>query len=205
VEGLPIRLINRRAALGLTQGEVAQQIRFLNERQRKWATLSRSAYCMYETGAVTPDLAKLVEIAKVLRCSPEWLAFGGEYVVNLPSVIWDSSVENWTEVDRFNVDPGMIATITDAAVSKLVLFQGLGCTDTPTRSEMLVVSLGDRPSTGARQYVYAYDGQIRAGHVTVLHDGRLLRLWDHGARPVDVDPDQVNVLGRIHGRMMQGL
>jgi transcriptional regulator with XRE-family HTH domain len=60
----------------LTQGQLAERVTFWNTHKQEWVALSRSAYCMYEAGDVVPDLHKVEQLAKVLDCSPAWLAFG---------------------------------------------------------------------------------------------------------------------------------
>ncbi|HLZ08321.1 MAG TPA: helix-turn-helix transcriptional regulator [Chloroflexota bacterium] len=70
------RLIQRRLELEFTQGQVAERVVFWNRQKREWGALSRSAYCMYESGDVVPDLNKVERLAEALDCSPAWLAFG---------------------------------------------------------------------------------------------------------------------------------
>jgi transcriptional regulator with XRE-family HTH domain len=72
-------MAGRRLELRLTQEQVAGHVHFAPKsgRRRNLETvLSRTAYCMYETDNVEPDLAKIEEIAKALAVSPGWLAFG---------------------------------------------------------------------------------------------------------------------------------
>jgi transcriptional regulator with XRE-family HTH domain len=63
-EGLPLRLISRRKALGLSQEEVAARL-----------GLSRNAYGEYERGGSKMKLPQVSVFAAILDCSPRWLAF----------------------------------------------------------------------------------------------------------------------------------
>jgi hypothetical protein len=72
---LPDRLVARRLALGLTQGEVAQRAPSRSRRGDD-KSLSRSGYTDFELGKVDPTVFMVEMLAKVLECTPEWLAFG---------------------------------------------------------------------------------------------------------------------------------
>ena len=78
-ETLGQRMAARRLELGLTQAQVAKQVRFKTKTGRRKdaeSVLTRNAYCMYEIDGAEPDLQKIVGIAKALQVSPGWLAFG---------------------------------------------------------------------------------------------------------------------------------
>ncbi len=80
-ETLGQRMAARRLELGLTQAQVARQVRFKTKtgrRKNAESILTRNAYCMYEIDGSEPDLQKIVGVAKVLQVSPGWLAFGEE-------------------------------------------------------------------------------------------------------------------------------
>ena len=77
-KALPSRLAQRRNALGLSEEEVSEATIFLprSEKVQQPRSLGVNAYRTYEKGDVEPDLAKIEALAKALKTTPEWLAFG---------------------------------------------------------------------------------------------------------------------------------
>jgi transcriptional regulator with XRE-family HTH domain len=67
------RMVHRRLQLGLTQAQISSRIQL---RTKKGRTLSRTNYCMYETGKYEPKLWLIEQIAAALDVSAGWLAFG---------------------------------------------------------------------------------------------------------------------------------
>jgi hypothetical protein len=73
------RMTRRRLDLDMTQEQVADKISFIQNSGKhagQEKTLSRNAYCMYERDEVEPSFPGIESIARVLKISPAWLAFG---------------------------------------------------------------------------------------------------------------------------------
>lgn len=78
-QSLGARMAARRLDLRMTQAQIAKHVRMKPKSGRRRdveTALSRNAYAMYEIDNAEPDLAKIAAIAKALKCSPGWLAFG---------------------------------------------------------------------------------------------------------------------------------
>lgn len=108
LETIGQRMTARRLELKLTQKQVADQVMFTRKtgrRRHTQSTLSRNAYAMYEIGESEPDLQKIEGIARALKVSAGWLAFGGS----------DASSNNCK-----NIVPDALAEPTQLALKVMV-------------------------------------------------------------------------------------
>lgn len=199
------RLIHRRLDLKLGQLEVAQQVRFYNDKQKKWATLSRSAYCMYETGTVTPDLAKIEEIAKALKCSPQWLAFGDGQIdqeSKIEEVDWDPEAGDFTPRDVWNLSENWLQDSLGLKASDVTLCQAPVPTATLKPGYIAIVHKDEVPNASGSEYIFVEDGNLSAAYAMRIGKGGTVRLFDIDMRTSrDVQATDLKFLGRVVGNI----
>lgn len=198
------RLVARRLELNLSQDDVASQVTFYNKNGGRWKTLSRSGYCMYETGEVTPDLEKIKSMAAALKCTPEWLTFGigsrgtieevalkkGTRGVAFQSVGTWSLDEAWME-DRFAV-PG----------SDMVLIMVDDFSERTKPGDMVFVAKDQLPTASAGTFAFARDGVLVVAQLTTPLRSKMIRIYDADLRHYEeVDPASIKILGRVVGSM----
>lgn len=207
-QSLKERLIYRRQQLDLSQGEVAEQIRFWNNKQKETKTLSRSAYCMYESGEVVPDLNKIGLLSKVLKCAPEWLAFGlGE-----SSTVNDNLVDlveyNATSLDfettkAWPLDDEWVQTRFDAEPAELALAIVNDFSPSLKPGDVAVVRRGVEPNATGAEFIFVQDDEMKIAHITRPNQSKpVYRVYEPDLRHhVEVPAEDLNFLGKVVGRM----
>lgn len=71
MKGLGERIRQRREALKLSQGDLAEAISA--KRRKRQSSVNRVAISLFENDRRIPSAASLVELADVLQCSVDWL------------------------------------------------------------------------------------------------------------------------------------
>lgn len=217
------RMTSRRLELDLSQAEVASKIRFYNKKQSEWKTLSRSAYCMYETGDVLPDIEKIITLAEALQCTPEWLAFGVEKEDTLAEAL--QCAPQWLaegiddlvtleELEYANARKGFVfarswpmfsdwlQTQFDVPTESLALFRIDDFAENLQPGEMAFVQRDAAPTPAGGAFVYAMDGEVRVDHVTRPSLNGPYRIFDQDRRGHrDVAAKSVTLLGKVVGKI----
>lgn len=196
------RLISRRQELGLSQEQVAAQVTFWNNKRGEWKKLSRSAYCMYESGEVPPDQDKIERLAKVLHTTPQWLSYGDSerHVIQEVEVEAGGSdnpflhktfhLDDWLK-SRFEGEPTEIVVCT---------VNDFGPNFKP--GDIAVVRKGIEPTTAGGVFVYSQGHELRLAQVTRPHPGGAFRVYDQDLKNYhEEDAEALHFLGKVIGRL----
>lgn len=206
-ENLKERLIARRQELNLSQGDVAKQIEFWNNKAQLRKVLSRSAYCMYESGEVTPDLGKIVTLAKVLKCSPEWLAFGiGESDTTNDNLVeeveWDAKTAEFSPRKTWTIDPEWAETRFSATPADLALATVNDFSPSLKPGDLAVVRRDVEPKSGGGEFVFVQDDEMKVAHLTRPTAEGPYRVYETDRKNYsEVPQDDLTFLGKVVGRM----
>ena len=217
------RLTARRMELNLSQADVAKQIKFFNKKQGEWKVLSRSAYCMYESGDVLPDVDKIVSLAEALQCSPEWLAFGTEKsatlaealgcspqwladgiedLVTIPELEFAGVRKGFQPVRSWPMYEDWLQTQFDVPTDALALVRVDDFANNLQPGEMAFVHRDAAPTPAGAAFVYALDGEVRVDHVTRPTANGAYRIFDQDRRSHrDVPEKSVKLLGKVVGKI----
>ncbi|UTC29029.1 putative HTH domain DNA-binding protein [Brevundimonas phage vB_BpoS-Marchewka] len=217
------RMTSRRMELDMSQAEVAAKIRFYNRRQAEWKVLSRSAYCMYETGDVLPDIEKIVTLAEALQCSPEWLAFGTqkadilaealqtapqwladgiEDLVTLQEVEFAGPRKGFTAARAWPMFADWLQTQFDVPTESLALIRIDDFAENLQPGEMAFVQREATPTPTGATFVYALDGEVRVDHLTRPSANGPYRIFDQDRRGHrDVPAKSITLLGKVVGKI----
>lgn len=207
IEGLKDRLKEKRDALGLSQLDVARQIIFWNNKQHEHKVLSRSAYCMYESGEVVPDLSKIVLLATVLKCDPQWLAFGiGEQSTDMPGMIEEvdyiADGEVWIALKPWTFDEDWIVSRFEVTPEALALYTVNDFSTNLKPGDVAVVRRGSEPGSSHAEYVYAQNGIASVASITRPHRNGPYRVYSADRKKFDeVDPGELHFLGKVVGKV----
>jgi transcriptional regulator with XRE-family HTH domain len=206
-QNLAERLIARRQDLDLSQEAVAEQITFWNARQHETKVLSRSAYCMYESGEVTPDLGKIMTLAKVLKCTPQWLAFGiGEEPAATDNLIeevsWNARNSRFEQKQTWAFDAEWTLGRFESAPSDLALTMVNDFAPSVKPGDMAIVRREVSPNASGGEFAFVQDDEIKIAHVTRPTAKGAFRVYDADKRNhVEVDADNLTFLGKVMGRI----
>lgn len=206
-ENLQQRLISRRQELDLSQGDVAKQIVFWNNKAKESKVLSRSAYCMYESGEVVPDLGKIVTLSKVLKCSPEWLAFGiGESDTANDNLVeeveWEGKTAEFHTRKTWTVDSEWTETRFGVAPADLVLATVNDFSPNLKPGDIAVVRRDAEPKSAGGEFIFVQDDEMKVAHVTRPTADGAYRVYDADRRSyAEVPQDDLTFLGKVVGRM----
>jgi transcriptional regulator with XRE-family HTH domain len=201
------RLISRRQALDLSQENVAEQIRFWNNKQHCMKTLSRSAYCMYESGEVTPDLNKLGLLAKVLKCSVGWLALGlGDEPATtdnlIEEVVWNSADRRFDMKQTWGFDADWTTGRYDAPPNQLALTVVNDFAPNVKPGDMAVVRRQIEPNAAGGEFAFVHEDEIKIAHVTRPAPKGPFRIYDADKRHhVNVAGKHLIFLGKMVGKI----
>ena len=217
------RMTSRRMELDMSQADVASQIDFFNKKQGEWKTLSRSAYCMYESGDVLPDIDKIVSLAKALQCSPEWLAFGIEQTDTLAAALkcapqWlADGIEDLVTVEELEYTGARKKTFTvarewplyndwlqtqfDVPTESLALIRIDDFAENLQPGEMAFIQRDAVPTPAGAPFVYALDGEVRVDHLTRPTPAGPYRIFDQDRRHRDVPAKDITLLGKVVGKI----
>lgn len=209
IEGLKDRLKEKRDALGMSQLDVARQIIFWNNKQHEHKVLSRSAYCMYESGEVVPDLSKIVLLATVLKCDPQWLAFGiGEQSTDMPGMIEEVDYiqdgEAWVTLKPWTFDEDWIVSRFEVAPEALALYTVNDFSTSLKPGDVAIIRRGQEPSATHAEYVFAQGGVPAVASITRPHRGGPYRVYGADRKKfTEVDPDELHFLGKVVGKVSE--
>lgn len=201
------RLIARRQELDMSQNEVAEKIKFWNNKQKASKTLSRSAYCMYESGEVTPDVHKLELLAKVLKCEVGWLAFGigdtPRATDNLvEQVDWDAATHEFVPKQSWSFDAEWATTRFDAPPADLAIASVNDFSPNLKPGDLAVVRRGIEPTSAGGEFVFVQDDEMKVAHVTRPSAGGAYRIYDADRRThAEATADDLTFLGKVVGRI----
>lgn len=216
------RLTSRRMELDMSQADVASKIRFHNKKAGEWKTLSRSAYCMYESGDVLPDVDKIVSLAEALQCTPEWLAFGTEKTDTLAEALqcapdWlADGIDDLVTLEELEYTgkkgfaytrswpmfKDWLSTQFDVPTESLALIRVDDFADNLQPGEMAFVQRDATPTPSGATFVYARDGQVYVDHLTRPSMSGPYRIFDQDRRGhTDVPVKQITLLGKVVGKV----
>lgn len=204
-QNLQERLTARRQELGMSQEQVAVKITFWNNKQQVWKQLSRSAYCMYESGEVVPDLDKIMRLADVFHCTPQWLAFGtmeDNNIDNVEEVIYDEDAAGFTCKRFWDLDPEWVRSRFDTEPSEVALVMVNDFSPNFKPGDLAVVRKDAHPTVAGGEFVFVQDDEIRIAHVTRPHAGGGYRIYDTDLKHhEEVAPEALIFLGKVVGKM----
>jgi transcriptional regulator with XRE-family HTH domain len=201
-KNLAERLISRRLELKMAQGEVAAQVQFWNDKKKEWVTLSRSAYCMYESGDVVPDIAKIEQISKALKCEPEWLTFGKGNRSEVEEVDYDSETKEFATKAFWNLNEDWVRRTFGLEPAEVTLCQIDSFSQGLRPGDTAIVQKGIEPASNSAEYVFVEDGNLLAAQVTKPARGATLRIFESDGRTHREAPiESVQFLGKVVGRM----
>jgi transcriptional regulator with XRE-family HTH domain len=196
------RLISRRLELKLSQGQVADQVQFYNEKKQEWGTLSRSAYCMYESGDVVPDLAKIEQISKALKCEPEWLTFGKGNRSEVEEVDYDAETKEFASKAFWTLNEAWVRQTFGVEPGEITLCQIDSYSPGLRPGDIAIVLKGGEPTASGAEFVFVEEGNILAAQVTKPARGTTLRIFESDGRTYrEASVESVQFLGRVIGRM----
>lgn len=207
VDGLKDRLKQKRDELRLSQLDVARQIVFWNNKQHEHKRLSRSAYCMYESGEVVPDLTKIVLLAAVLQCEPQWLAFGlGERSTVTPDAVeevdYDTASGEWKSVKSWTLDNEWVQSRFDTAPNTIALYTVNDFSHNLKPGDIAVIRPGLEPTQSHAEYVFAMNDESTVASVTRPHRGGPYRVYDAARKGyTEVEPGDLHILGKVVGKL----
>jgi len=196
-------LIERRTALGLSQLEVAERIVFWNNKQQQKKTLSRSAYCMYESGEVTPDLDKLITLARIFRVTPQWLAFGIEEQTTegkVEEVEYDPATLEFITQRFWTLDATWLKSRFDVEPDDIVIVMVNDFTPDLKPGDIAIVREGVMPNIGGGEFVFAQDDELKAAFIAKTAGGFRIYSADN-TNHQDVSEDSLNFLGQVIGKI----
>lgn len=192
------RMTKLRKDLGLRQEDVATQIKFMRKDGME-STMSRSAYCMYEANAVTMDIDRVVLIARVLKTTPEYLAYGISDDNAVDEVEWAHG--EFSHVRKWSINDDWLYARYEAEASELVLIQ----VDQPynefKEGDMAVVRLNAKPGARGGDFVFACDDEKGAQIAHIAKPSRssdYVVIDENGER--HFDDNGVVLLGKVIGK-----
>jgi transcriptional regulator with XRE-family HTH domain len=196
------RLVSRRLELKLSQAQVAEQVTFWNDKKQEWVILSRSAYCMYESGDVVPDLAKVEQIAKALKCAPQWLAFAEGNRSEIEEVDFDPETGEFISKGFWDLNEDWIRATLGVEPSEVVLCQCGDFTQRLKPGDVAIVQGGAEPNSAGGDFAFSEDGKLTMGHVNKNPRGNAYRIYDTEMRTHrEVPADSLKFLGKIIGSL----
>lgn len=192
------RMTKLRKELGLRQEDVAVQIKFVRKDGLE-STMSRSAYCMYEANAVTMDIDRVVLIARVLKTTPEYLAYGitDDNAVN--EVEWANG--EFVHVRKWSINDDWLYARYEAEAAELALIQITQTYNDLKSGDMAVVRLGAKPGAKGGVFVFSDDDTdgAQVAHITKPSRSSDYVVTDsNGER--NLDEDSVVLLGKVIGK-----
>lgn len=200
---LPERLTSRRMELNLSQADVAGRVRFYNKKAAEWKDLSRSAYCMYESGDVTPDVDKITTLAEILQCTPQWLAFGDTAErAAIQEVEYDPDQKAFTALRPWPMHEDFLQAQYGVSSDTLALVRIDSFSEKLQPGEMAFVDRSATPSSAGGDFVYALKGQVMVDHITQPSVNGPLRVFEPDRRNYkEIKASQLTILGKMVGKI----
>lgn len=169
VKDMGKRLIAARQSQGLSQGDLA-----------KLLNVSRAAYGHYESGLVAPSLRIVVQIASILKTTPEYIAFGVEGDRKIVKVAADPRLMLVPERNFDSLEApvnGHSWHLPKGYVAQLGIGEGDAAVIVVVRSCVADLKPGDR------LLVNASANKITVRGMYVIHDGFGMQIAQLSAKP----------------------
>lgn len=199
------RMTAQRLKLGLTQEDVASRIVFIPKSGSKRGdeiTLSRSAYCMYETKQVKPDLQKIEEIATALECSPAYLAFGIVEDKKVPEYAYDPHTKTFVAEDGWVLNSKWLKAQYNLSPDNVCLFMLSDYSEHFVAGDVAIVEKDVQPSATAATFIFAHKGEIKIGMVTKPPRSESIRVFAPDLKShEEFALKSVNILGKVIGKI----
>jgi hypothetical protein len=114
----------------------------------------------------------------------------------------DPPTGSWVETGRYLCEDTLVRDACEAELSTTCLFSAVDHTKSVNPGEYVFVAIGEQPGITAGEFVYRHEGAACNGIVTRPRMGPTYRLHRDGLSGFDiVNIDEVNVLGRVVGRL----
>lgn len=193
------RLISRRLELNMSQGKVAEQVWFWNAQLQEQVELSRSAYCMYESGDVVPNLAKIVQIAAALRCDPAWLAFGKGNRSEIEEIDFSPDTTEFVTTGFQVIREDWLRETFGVEPSEIILSVAADSTPSLRAGDIAIVVKGIEPSPNMAEFVFVEGDRFTIAPVTKR--GTAHRIYDPAGRSHrEVPIGSLKFLGKVVGK-----
>lgn len=212
------RIAARRQALKLTQAQVAEMVHLTQQSTSRkdsstkpgWTpkeagdirTLSRTAYNMYESNSVKPVLAVLEQIARALRTSPEYIAFGVGTPDPIEQIAFNGQIDEFEPISLWSLPADWVHERFGAEPYALALAAINDFSPSLRPGDMAVVKRGVEPNAAGGEFVYGMNGEMQVAHLTRPARGGPYRVYDADRKThTDVDPGEINILGSVVGKI----
>lgn len=191
-----------------TQGEVAAQVLItqkggksrIGRKLHETRPLTRPGYHAYEHDRAIPTIDVVIQLARIFRTTPEYIAWGRgpAHVVN--EKVYDVKTDTWEdrEAHTWTLDAEWLADsygVAPGSVGIAVLPQTTG---RYSAGEALVVEVGAEPKAAGGVYVYGSDDGVEVQRLARAGDE--LKVGE-GSKAQKVPVERLNVLGRVLGRV----
>ena len=205
------RIVIARGEANMTQLDLAKKV-----------GVSRAAVGQWEINATSPSIAKLEEVAMVLKVAPQWLAYnvrpGAERIVyrnpERDNIVWASeldfkdSAEKPVEGDKWGFPAEYLTreirtSLSDTAI---VAVNSHAVEPAYEYGDRVFVDRSDKKPSPAGVFCY-WDGLGMAfAQMQALPGGEKpsIRISQQGGDPLDVPFEDVQIIGRVKGRIQRG-
>lgn len=216
------RIAARRLELGYKLDDVAKQITLVHKtgkRRGQTSRLSRPAYNMYEIGQVEPTIPVLKQIAQVLKTSAGWLAFGEGDRNPIEQVTYNPKEDTFvaktkadlkkkptlSHFDRkglWSFDAEFLRERFDVESHEIAVAQVHDYSPSLKPGDLAIVRRDEEPGRGAAEFMIGYKDEMVALPVSRPARGGPYRVYSADRKShEDVDPGEVNILGRVIGKI----
>lgn len=177
--------------------------------------ISRSAVAQWESGTTTPSLTSLIDMARLLSTTPEYLAFGIQDdapTVKAPSeraglatveiISWGASPGEYHVIGELALDEAYVSDVSltgKAASLKVASFRSSSLVDGLERGDRILVDISaNRPmQTGTYVYWNGFAASIASLRPFMGEAGPAVQISEAGHLRQTVAADKIKILGLV--------
>jgi len=198
------RMSKRRLELGLTQAQVADKVTFTPQSGRRLGQdvpLSRSGYCMYETSGLVPDIDKIIGIARALKTTPQYIAFGVVEDEDVQEYLFDSKRGFYAD-GKWRLPAAWLRQQYDLNAEALGAFMISDYSESFVAGDVALFHKSVEPTGSGGSFIFALKGEVKIAHISRPPRSDVYRIFHADLKGHDEYPiKQVTILGRVVGKI----
>lgn len=197
------RMTARRMQLHMTQEAVAEKVVFTpktGSRMNDEVVLSRNAYCMYETDSSEPSIDKIEAIAKVLKVTPNWLAFGQGAREKVEASKFHPKKKSFQQSAHWIIPEEWLAQNFGVAPTEIEFFNVTEYSGDFAPGNVAIVRRGMEPTNAVDLFLFKHNGKPRIALISRPAKGAPIRLFSDD-KSSHSEISRIKIFGKVVGKI----
>jgi len=142
------------------------------------------------------------KVAKVLKTTPAWLAFGSGRD-EVEEIVYDSKTDSFERKGSWALDEAWLRERYEVAPAEISLAVVTDYSPSLVPGDVAIVKRGAEPSVASGgEFVYGHQDELHVAWMNRAARGGPYRIYDKDMKSFsELEPKDVNILGRVIGKV----